>query len=68
LVVGLEAGHGDLLDGVGLVGSLGRGDNRGVCNEGEVDTWVWDQVGLELVEINVERTIETKGRGDGRDN
>jgi hypothetical protein len=68
LVVGLEAGHGDLLDGVGLMGSLGRGDNRGVCNEREVDTRVWDQVGLELVQINVERTIETKGCGDGRDN
>jgi hypothetical protein len=33
-----------------------------------VDTWVWDQVGLELVEINVEGTIETEGGGDGGDN
>jgi hypothetical protein len=32
-----------------------------------VNTRVWDQVGLELVEINVQRTIETKGGSDGRD-
>jgi hypothetical protein len=68
LIVGLEAGHGDLLDGIGLVGSLGRRHNRGVRNKREVDTRVWDQVGLELVEINVERTIEPEGSGDGRNN
>jgi len=66
LAVWLEARHGDLLDGVGLVGSLSRGDNWSVCDEREVDTWVWDQVRLEFVEINVERTIETEGGGDGR--
>jgi hypothetical protein len=32
-----------------------------------VDTRVRDQVGLEFVEINVQRTIETKGGSDGRD-
>lgn len=65
LVVWLEAGHGDLLDGVGLVGSLGRRDNWGVSDEREVNTWVWDQIGLELVEIDVEGTIKAEGGGDG---
>jgi len=31
-----------------------------------MDTWVWDQVGLELVEIDVEGTVESEGGGDGR--
>jgi hypothetical protein len=53
LVVGLEAGHGDLLDGVGLVGCLGGGNDWGVGNEREVNTWVGYQIGLELVQINV---------------
>jgi hypothetical protein len=66
LAVGLEARHGDLLDGVGLMGSLGCRDNWSVGNEREVDTWVWDQVGLEFIEINVEGTIESEGGGDGR--
>lgn len=33
-----------------------------------MDTWVWDQVGLELVEIDVKRSIETEGSGDGGNN
>lgn len=68
LVHGLEARHRDLLDRVGLVGSFGGGDDWGVGNEREVDTWVRNQVGLELIEINVERTIESEGSGDGGDN
>ena len=68
LVVGLKAAHGDLADGVGLVGSLVRGDDGGVGHQREVDTGVGDQVGLELVEIDVEGTVETERSGDGRDN
>lgn len=68
LVVGLEAGHGHLLDGVGLVGSLGSRDDRSIGDQREVDTRVGDQVGLELVQINVEGTIETQGGGDGGNN
>lgn len=66
LVVGLEASHGDLLDAVGLVGGLGGGDDRGVGDQREVDTRVGDQVGLELVEIDVEGAVETERSGDGR--
>ncbi len=47
---------------------LGCRDNRSVGNEREVDTWVWDQVGLELVQIDVEGAIETERGGDGGDN
>ena len=68
LVVGLEAGHGDLLDRVGLVGCLGCRDNWSICDEREVDTWVWHQVGLELIEIDVEGAVEAEGSGDGRNN
>lgn len=67
LVVGLEAGVGDLHDRVGLVGGLGGGDDGSVSNEREVDTGVGDQVGLELVEVDVERTIETERGSDGGD-
>jgi hypothetical protein len=68
LVVRLETRHGDLLHRVGLVGCLGSRDNWGISNEREMDTGVWDQVGLEFVQINVEGTIETEGGSDGRDN
>jgi hypothetical protein len=68
LVVWLEACHRDLLDGVGLVGCLRGGDNGGVGNEREVDTGVWHQVGLELVEIDVEGTVESERSSNGRDN
>jgi hypothetical protein len=50
------------------VGSLVGGDNGSVGDEREVDTGVGDQVGLELVEINVERAVETERCSDGRDN
>jgi hypothetical protein len=68
LVVGLEAGHGDLLDGVGFVGCLGSRDDWRVGNEREVDTGIWDQVSLEFVEIDVEGTVEAEGSGDRRHN
>jgi hypothetical protein len=68
LVVWLEAGHGDLLDGVGLVGRLGSRDNRRISYEREMNTRVWHKVGLELIQINVKRAIEAKGGSDRRHN
>lgn len=65
LVVGLEAGVGDLHDRVGLVGSLGGGDDGCVGDEREVDTGVWDEVSLELVEIDVEGAIEAERSSNG---
>jgi hypothetical protein len=65
LVVGLEAGVGDLHDRVGLVGGLGGGDDGRVSDEREVDTGVGDQVGLELVEIDVQGSVESERGSDG---
>lgn len=49
---------------VGLVGSLSSRHDWCIGNEREVDSWVWDQVGLELVEIDVEGTVESEGGSD----
>ena len=54
LVAGLEGGGGDLADGVALVARLGLGDHRGVAHQGEVDAGEGHQVGLELVQVNIE--------------
>lgn len=54
LVVGLEAGVGDLLDRVGFMLSFCSRHHWGIRDQREVDSRVWDQVGLELVEIDIE--------------
>lgn len=56
------------MDLEGLVGASVAGDNGSVADQWVVDTWVWHQVGLELVEIDVESTIESERGGDGADN
>ena len=33
-----------------------------------MDSWVWDQVGLELGDIDVKGTIESEGSSEGGDN
>jgi hypothetical protein len=65
--VRLEAGHGDLLNGVGLVGGLGGGDDGSIGYERKVDARVRYKVGLEFVEIYVEGTVESERSGDRRD-
>jgi len=67
LVVGLKAVGGDLGDRVGLVGSLVGGDDGRVGNQREVNTGVGDQVGLELVQVDVEGAIEAQRSSDGGD-
>ena len=67
LVGRLEASVGDLGDGELLVVSLLGGDDWSVGDERDVDSGVWDQVGLELGKIDVEGTIESEGSGDGGD-
>mmetsp|Transcript_985 Transcript_985/g.4183 ORF Transcript_985/g.4183 Transcript_985/m.4183 type:complete len:495 (-) Transcript_985:76-1560(-) len=64
---GLVRGVGDLRDGELLVVRLLRGDHGGVGGEHEVDARVGHQVGLELGDVDVERTVEAEGRGEGRD-
>lgn len=68
LVAGLEASVGNLGDGVRLVVGSRLGDDRSVGDQREMDSGVGHQVGLELVKINVERSIESQRSGDGRNN
>ena len=49
-----------------MVGFLGRNDGS-IGDEGEVDTWVGHKICLELCEIHVQCTVETKGGRDGGD-
>ena len=67
LVSGLEAGEGHVSDRVLLVVSLCSGDDGGESGEREVDTGEGDQVGLELVQVDVQGTVKSEGGGDGRD-
>ncbi len=43
-------------------------DNWGVGGQGEVDTWVGNQVGLKLCQVYVQGAIEAQGGGDGGHN
>ena len=64
----LEEGVGDLGDGELLVVGLLGGDDWSIGADWEVDTGVWDEVGLELGEVDVEGTIEAEGGGEGGNN
>jgi len=67
LVGWLEASVGDFGNGeLFVVGFLG-GDDWSVGDQWEVDSWVWNQVSLELSQIDVQSTIESEGGGDGGD-
>ena len=51
-----------------LVSRLGGRNDGGVADERVVNTRVGNQVGLELVQVDVEGTIESERRGDGAHN
>lgn len=51
-----------------LMRTLGGRYDGCVADQRVVDTRVRDQVGLELVQIDVQRTIESQRRGDRADN
>lgn len=67
-VAGLKDRVGDLSNREGLMECLLSGDDRGIRGEHEVDTGVGYQVGLELGDIHVQSTIESKRRSQGTDN
>merc|ERR1711976_779904 len=68
LVGRLKAGIGDFSHRqLLMVGLLSR-DDWGVGGQGEVDTGVGHQVGLELRQIHIQGTIKPQGGGDGADN
>lgn len=50
-----------------LVGTLGSRNDRGVADQRVMDTRIGDQISLELVEIDVKRTIESQRGCDGAD-
>merc|ERR1719263_1050473 len=63
----LEDGHGDLSHGELLMVCFLCRNDWCVAGKHEVNAWVRHQVGLELGDVDVERTIETQGgceRGD----
>merc|ERR1719481_2103234 len=63
----LEAGVGDLRNVELLVISLlGRNDGS-VGDKGEMDAGVGNQIGLKLVEVDVESTIKSQGGGNRAD-
>jgi len=63
-----EDGVGDLRDRKLLVvGLLGR-DDWSIRGQHKVDSWVRNQVSLELSDINVKGSIESEGGGKGGDN
>ena len=68
LVGRLEASVGDFTDSQLLMVSLFSRDDWSVGDQGEVDTGVWHQVGLELSQVDVEGTIEAQRGRDRRDN
>lgn len=57
--------EGEVVDLEALVLALGGRDNRSVADQGVVDTRVGNEVGLELVKIDVEGAIESERRSDG---
>ena len=44
------------------------GDDGSIRRKHEMNARVWHEIRLELSDVNVERTIETKGSGQGRNN
>ena len=58
LVGRLEASVGDFSNAKLLVVSFLGGDDRGIGDQREVNTWVGNEVGLELCKIDIKSTIK----------
>jgi hypothetical protein len=63
----LEGAVGDFSNTQLLVVRFLGTDNWGKRTKHKVNSWVWYQVGLELGNINVQGTVESKGRGQTGD-
>ena len=66
LVGGLETSIGDLSNRKLLVVSLLSGDDRSIGSQGEVNSGIGHQVGLELSQIYIQSPVESKRSCDGR--
>ena len=51
-----------------LVGALSSRNDRCIADQRVMDSRVRNQIGLELIQIDIQSAIETKGRGDRADN
>lgn len=51
-----------------LMGALLAGDDRRIADQRVVNTRVRHQVGLELIQVDIERAIEAQAGSDGADN
>ena len=67
LVGRLEAGVGDLSDAKLLMVCFLGGDDGRVGDEGEVDSRIGDEVGLELRQVDVQGSVESQRGRDGGD-
>ena len=67
LVGWFKAGVGDLSHRQLLMVGLLSTDDWGIGGQWEVDTWVGNQVGLELCQIHIQSTIKAQWSGDGGD-
>ena len=67
LIVWLETGPSDLIHSELLMVSLVSAGHWGVGSEGVVDTRVGHQVGLELIEVNIESSVKPEAGRDGGD-
>ena len=50
-----------------FVVSLFSGDDGRISDEREMNSWVWHQICLELIQIHVESSVEAKACRDGGD-
>jgi hypothetical protein len=60
--------EGQLADLEALMRALLGRDDRCITNQWVVNAGVWDQIGLELVQVDVERTVKAQTGGNGADN
>ena len=67
LVVWLEATPGDLVHTELLMVSLVATGHRAVGGQGVVNTRVGHQVGLELIEVNIQSSVKPEAGRDGGD-
>merc|ERR1712106_758604 len=68
LVCWLKAGAGNLSHRELLVIGLLSTNDWGIGNQREVNPWVWNQVSLELSQINIECSVKSERCRDGRHN
>ena len=68
MVVGLEALKGQFLGLETLMATLRGADNGCVTDQWIMDTWVGNQVRLELIQINIKSTIKTQRTRDRTNN